>query len=456
MKRLRAAIVAGLALLAAPALARAQAPTLPEPPPPVSPAPLAPPPQLAPPAAVDPLTDLMQRVTFLEDELRKSKTRSADKPTVNWMMQLQIDNIWSVQDAANRAAFGEIPNGSAFRRARIGMFGDYGRWEYRIAMDFALSGHPSFIDNFIAFNDLPVLGRVRVGHFFEPFGLEFNSQNRFLTFLERSLPSEVLGQPRNIGLMANNNWAGDRGTWAAGIFRTDSDIFGNDVGIDFQSAGTGRVTYLLWYDEETQGRDLVHVGGSYSARAAKDNQVRFRARPEIRIGSAEPNIPDFADTGFIPADFYQLLNAELLWIRGPFSIQSEFQLMPVSTQTRGAVYFHSWYVLASVFLTGENRAYRKSTGVLERIYPRRDFLRRDCGGFAVGPGAWELACRVSHLDLDSGGIEGGRFTDLTVGVNWYLSTYLRMTANYIHAFNSPRQGPDGNADFFGLRMGYEF
>ena len=116
MTRLFAAIVAGVALLS-PDFALAQVPALPEPPPPVSPAPLAPPPQLAPPAAVDPLTDLMQRVTFLEDELRKSKTRSADKPTVNWMMQLQIDNIWSGQDAANRAAFGEIPNGTAFRRA---------------------------------------------------------------------------------------------------------------------------------------------------------------------------------------------------------------------------------------------------------------------------------------------------------------------------------------------------
>jgi phosphate-selective porin OprO/OprP len=73
---------------------------------------------------------------------------AAKKPTVNWMMQIQIDSVWSGQDENSREEFGVIPDGAAFRRARFGMFGDYGPWEYRIAMDFALSGHPSFIDVF--------------------------------------------------------------------------------------------------------------------------------------------------------------------------------------------------------------------------------------------------------------------------------------------------------------------
>jgi phosphate-selective porin OprO and OprP len=410
---------------------------------------------LPPPA--DPLADLSARVNTLEEELRKARsTTGLKKPTVNWMMQIQIDGVWSGQDENNRAEFGVIPDGAAFRRARFGMFGDYGPWEYRVAMDFALSGRPSFIDVFIALNGVPVLNRVRVGHFFEPFGLESYSQNRFLTFLERSLPAEVLAPPRNLGIMANGNWAGERGTWGAGLFRTDSDVFGDDSGDNFQSAATGRVTFLPYYSAETDGRDLLHVGASYSARAAKNDQVRFRARPEVRIGSTEPNIPYFVDTGAIPADFYQLVNAEALLIRGPFSLQSEYQLMPVSTLDRGAVYFQSWYMLGSVFLTGENRAYRKSTGVLERIVPFRDFIRKEGCGFAVGPGAWELACRVSHLDLTNGGVSGGRLTDITLGINWYMSPYVRMTANYIKAIQTPDDGRAGVADIFALRMGYEF
>jgi phosphate-selective porin OprO and OprP len=414
-----------------------------------------PPPQ-PPPTAPDPMADVIERVTVLEDHFRRTRLQDLKKPTVNWMMQVQTDVVWSGQEEANREALGVIPDGAAFRRARFGMYGDYGPWEYRVAMDFALSGRPSFIDVFIALNDVPVLGRVRVGHFFEPFGLEQYSQNRFITFLERSLPSEVLAPPRNLGIMANNNWAGERGTWALGLFRTDSDVFGDDSGDNFQSAVTGRVSFLPYYSAETEGRDLLHVGASYSARAAKNDQVRFRARPEIRIGSGEPNVPSFVDTGTIDANFYQLLNLETLWVRGPFSVQSEYQLMPVSTLDRGAVYFQSWYALASVFLTGENRAYRTKTGVLERIVPYRDFIRRDGCGFALGPGAWELAARVSHLDLTNGGIGGGRLTDVTLGVNWYLSPYVRMSANYIKAFLTPDDGRASVADFFAMRMGFEF
>jgi len=437
---------------------------LPDPVPPSPPAQLPPP--AAPeqlPAATDPLTDLMRRVNNLEGELQKEKQKqlakaadAAKKPTLNWGVQIQADGVWAGQDAALREAVGVIPDGAAFRRARFNAAGEYGPWIYKFGMDFALSGHPSFIDVFLGLTDVPYLGTVRVGHFFEPFGLEHYSQNRFLTMLERSLPSDVLGPPRNLGVMANDSFANERATWALGLFRTDSDVFGGDSGNDFQSAVTGRVTGLAWYDDSTQGRDLLHVGGSYSARGTRDDRVRFRSRPEIRIGSVEPNIPYLADTGDIPAHFYQLLNAELLWVRGPFSVQAEYQLMPVSTADRGAVYFQAWYAMASVFLTGEHRAYRKATGVLERIIPRRDFVKKDACGLTWGPGAWELAFRVSHLDLDDRGIAGGRLTDLTFGVNWYMNPYVRMTANYVRAFQSPARGADGTADIFGIRMGYEF
>ena len=110
------------------------------------------------------------------------------------------------------------------------------------------------------------------------------------TFTTDVLPGvkvHVLGPPRNLGVMANNTFANERGTWAIGLYRSESDAFGDDSGHDFQSAVTGRVTCLAWYDEASGGRDLLHFGGSYSARGTKNDQVRFRARPEIRIGSTE-------------------------------------------------------------------------------------------------------------------------------------------------------------------------
>jgi phosphate-selective porin OprO/OprP len=47
-------------------------------------------------------------------------------------------------------------------------------------------------------------------------------------------------------------------------------------------------------------------------------------------------------------------------------------------------------------------------------------------------------------------------TDVTLGANWYLNPYLRVTANYVRAFLTPRNGPRGATDFYGVRIGYEF
>ena len=366
-------------------------------------------------------------------------------------MQIQIDSVWSGQDENNREEFGVIPDGAAFRRARFGMFGDYGPWEYRIAMDFALSGHPSFIDVFIALNDVPVLDRVRVGHFFEPFGLEHYSQNRFIT-----IPGTVAAERRCSDRRGTSaSWRTTTGPASAAPGPSASSTptamsSATTRAIDFQSAVTGRVSFLPWYNTENEGRDLL-ARRRLVLGPRREGRSRSASARGRRCASARPNRTSPISSTPVSSrpTSTSCSTPRRCSIRGPFSLQSEYQLMPVSTLDRGAVYFQSWYVLGSVFLTGENRAYRKTTGVLERIIPHRDFISRDNGCFAIGPGAWELACRVSHLDLTNGGVTGGRLTDVTLGVNWYMSPYVRMTANYIKAIQTPDDGRAGTADFFG-------
>jgi phosphate-selective porin OprO/OprP len=61
-------------------------------------------------------------------------------------------------------------------------------------------------------------------------------------------------------------------------------------------------------------------------------------------------------------------------------------------------------------------------------------------------GAWELAGRVSYIDLTSNfrpgksisstsqpsAVNGGKQTSFTAGINWYPNTYMRFELNYIH------------------------
>jgi phosphate-selective porin OprO/OprP len=415
----------------------------------------------------DELTSLRERLDRLEaldpaqcEEKQSQPSSSAQKPTVNWFGELQADFYAFDQDDASKAAFGDIENGEAFRRARVGMFGDYGPSEYRISMDFALSGRPSFLDVYAGLHDLPCVGKVLVGHFFEPFSLERLTSNYFTTFMERSLIDSAFVPARNTGIAAKNTYLDQHGTWEVGIFRSDSDAFGDDVGDNFESAVTGRLTWLPCYEESCDSYDYWHLGVACSFRGANDEVVRFRSQPEARLGATSPNVPDFVDTGSIPADNFQLAGFETAWVHGPFFIQSEYVLATVDSQQSGWLAFDGWYAAAGYFLTGESRPYNRQNGSFDRVIPRRDFVRYDGQPeekrVEFGPGAWEVDVRVSQLDLNDDLIRGGRLTDLTVGLNWYLNPYLRVTSNYIHAFANHPTGGKSATDIYAMRVGFAF
>jgi phosphate-selective porin OprO/OprP len=79
-------------------------------------------------------------------------------------------------------------------------------------------------------------------------------------------------------------------------------------------------------------------------------------------------------------------------------------------------------------LTGEQPEYNKGVGVPERIIPVHDLSHKE-GTW----GAWQLATRLSYLDLTYGPVEGGRMTEGTLGLNWWWNRYLRWQFNYGYA-----------------------
>lgn len=48
-----------------------------------------------------------------------------------------------------------------------------------------------------------------------------------------------------------------------------------------------------------------------------------------------------------------------------------------------------------------------------------------------GWGAFEIALRLSRLDLTDGGVSGSRERNASVAFNWCLNQYLRISANVI-------------------------
>ncbi len=390
-----------------------------------------------------------------------------DGPTYNVTGQLQIDNYVYNQSRSSKENYGNLENATGFPRSRLGVFGEmYETMEYRIEWDFASNGRPRFLDNWVSMKTLPipVFNNIIVGHFFEPFSLERYTPNRFMTFTERSL-IDTFAPARNTGIMAYGHSENENVTWGLGLFRSNSNNYGDSVNDSSDIAVTSHLTWLPYYCEETDGRYLWHLGFSHSYRAIGDKQVRFRSRPEASMQALNDfNQPFLIDTGDIPADAMNLFGLESAIVWGSLSLQSEAILTHVNRLDGTDLNFWGYYAYASYFLTGENRSYSKTSilgrfreGIFQRIDPHTNALRGDTGvGNPRGIGAWEVAARYSYLHLDSQDIEGNRMNAVTLGLNWYINSNTRIQWNYIRNMVQDRSLGSSLSDIFTTRLSYEW
>lgn len=388
------------------------------------------------------------------DASKNTAPATSTAPPVKINGFLQADTIWFGQDSGNRAQLGDIQDGAGFRRMRMSASGTiHENTNYFAQMDFGFFGRPTFTDVWGEMTDVPVLGNVRVGQWKHPFSLEVATSVRYQTFLERSVLFQAFTPFRHVGAGFYDHAGDENSTWAVSVFRTGNDQFGNDIGDNGGWSTAGRVTRLLWFDEtecaEGKRTGFLHLGSAFWFGDPGNNQAQYRTIPEAFIGAfgvpagslpgtsgvQVPSIangtPAFVDTGVLAVNNFSHVGTELMWANGPFAWQNEIQLAQVSRIGADDPCFWGYYSQVSWFLTGESRSYIRKLGQLDRIVPHRPVLgTKHCDS---GPGAWELAARISNLDLDSRGVTGGDLTDLTLGVNWYLNAHTKFQFNYVHA-----------------------
>ncbi len=366
---------------------------------------------------------------------------------------------WFNEDSKTSKVIGDQVDGTEFRRARLYVSGDiYKNISFKSDYGFASGGRPSFKDMYIKLKKIPYLGNFTVGHFKEPFSLEYMTSSKYIKFMERGL-NNVFAPERNTGFMLNNHFLDKRMTYAVGMFR-NADEWGDSEGDSTTEGGysfTGRITGTPYYKDN--GRKLIHTGFSFSHQNAFEDGVRFRQRPEMHMADR------FVDTGRFAADHFNIFNPEVAVVYGPFTFQSEYTFANIGaddfseTDDLGVVTFNdvgdnpefsSWYVSGSYFITGENRPYKSKSGAFGRVKPFQNF---DWNG---GWGAIELTARYSELDLNDEDVNGGRLADTTLGVNWYLNPNTRIMANYVHADSDLQEADNLNADLFAMRFQVDF
>ena len=190
-----------------------------------------------------------QRIAALERDLPTSRKRGRQAPSLipatkrtddGWVdhVRREVDRQARRPRADSTTSTGPTPvpaivgdtNYFEFRRLRLVADGTgYGVYDFRLQMTLepetvgeraaGAATSPDVKDAYFSMNEIPLLGRCRIGNFFVPFSLEQVTNDTNNIFLERSIPTQgIFAADREVGMAFYNCTEDQNFTWATGIF----------------------------------------------------------------------------------------------------------------------------------------------------------------------------------------------------------------------------------------------
>jgi phosphate-selective porin OprO/OprP len=219
----------------------------------------------------------------------------------------------------------------------------------------------------------------------------------------------------------------------------------NDIlskGQSFSSYSSQEVARLAWLPIHSEEKGtLFHLGVNLRYGIPVDHQLQLKSRPEAFLA------PNFVDTGKFAADSTHMEGYEVYYRRGPWMFGSEYWWENIHSPSTNNPTVHGGQILATWVITKEIRPYNTVGGLFKDISPKKTV-------FDGGKGAWEMVLRLSNVDLDSRGIQGGKFKRLTPMMNWYLSDNIRLEFGYGYGWLD-RFNLKGTTQFFQSRVQFQ-
>lgn len=334
--------------------------------------------------------------------------------------QINFDNSTAVALSANLAwdinhrevDAGPPTHAHDWRRQEVGLVARQpGAWDVQIFRDLhndmwlgvvlglqtkGLTGHDA--------------GRIEIGNIKLASGLEGVAPTRHMPLMESAAATQVFHPMVRGGV----NWTLERDRWLL-----DAGAFGRDI--DGFYAGRTQLLRAAWTPTLATGAKghfglaIVHDD---PARVASSNGAGAAGTARWAMRGVSSLLPDrLAGSGLLTdVDDTYRQNLQVMWVDGPFWLQSEYFLQ----QTRRAAgaddyHAHGGYLSMGWMLKAPSR--RIVQGML--MQPSLGAGRTD----------GELVARVGRVDLDDAGIAGGTLDEWTVGANAYVGAHLKLQAN---------------------------
>lgn len=386
------------------------------------------------------LADLDQRLRVIErkleiqDEERVAKAKETPVVAVNdkGASFKSADGAYEVRlrgllQGDGRFYIGDnaVPQNDTFliRTARPIIEGSLGKLiAFRFTPEFA-GDSASIVDAYFDVRFDPAY-TLRVGKFTAPVGLERLQSSASLADTERAFPSE-LAPNRDIGVQLQGDVAGGTFSYALGVYNGTVD--GRDAvtsNPDNEFEYAGRVFFEPFKNDASAWSGLgFGIGASVGDKQGVGNNFlpRYRTPGQVQFFNYRSTVAaDGQNLRWSPQGYYYRNGFGFL---GEYIVSRQEVALAAN---RADLENKAWQATASYVLTGEDAGYRGVTR------PSRPV------GKDGGAGAWEVVGRYGVLEVDdaafplfaSADAAARRAAAWTVGVNWYLTSNLKLVFNY--------------------------
>ena len=306
----------------------------------------------------------------------------------------------------------------------------FDKYDFRLMLDFP-SGAVSSSGNNVHVQDAYLNARllpqfqIQAGKFKEPVGLERLQSGANLLFVERAFPTQIAPN-RDVGVQFQGELFKGGLSYTVGVFNGVSDGGSSDIETadDDKDVAARLFAHPFLNTEIDALRGLgMGVAGTYGNQDSSLRALVTQGQQRF-VSYASDVVADGDRWRVSPQGYYY-------W--GPFGLLAEYivsnQEIRRGTDSAGTfetIENTAWQVAVSYILTGENNSFKA-------LVPKKPF-RLGGGGW----GAWELAARISELDVDDDlfptfadeDAAASKATSWAVGVNWHLNRNVKLQLNY--------------------------
>lgn len=302
----------------------------------------------------------------------------------------------------------------------------YDDWEAKIELGYG-NGKVSLKDVYLGYS---WKGHVfRLGHQYEPFGYARVGSANY-RFMSNDVADRVLGNSRKWGL----SYSYDRQYWnvMAGVY-SDGDIQ-SSVKFDQGYVLTAKVIGRPLVDD---GR-LIHIAVAPRFSDSED-EVSFSGGVPTDLLTSSAN--NWLDATVDRVKNQWKMDLECIMLYDKWYFQGQYYLVHLNRCCVNDFNGQGGYAQAGYLLLGEKHNYNQVTGMMGN----------------PAPGSLELLVRYGNADLNNASICGGRLSEVTVGMNYFVNKYIAGKINYTRMMvgkTSPRGGD--NFDLIQARLQFNF